>query len=528
MATPTITVPDYCSGLTKSRLLPGERVSMLYNVWMARAAGSDGDVDGFRKFLVSGRHLTEYQAALLQRGHTEGFLVGGYVILDRIGKGQSAGVYKAVHPGSGQVVALKVLPASRARNPQTLARFQREGRLLTQLDHPNVVRAFQMGNAGGAHFIVMEHLDGETLDDVLKRRTKLDHDEAVRLIVQALHGVQHLHDRRMIHRDLKPANLMLVPEGRSTTLNSTVKILDIGLGRELFDETAEVGEHITVEGVILGTPDYLSPEQARDARTADVRADIYSLGCVLFHLLAGRPPFVETNLMAAMVRHATEPPPSIVELAPETPPGLAMVLDVMLAKKPQDRFGIPLEAAQALEPFLPQDSAPAVESRIIPAYSQFLKSEATPGSGPVSSSRLNPRLSGPVSSSRIRTTPTGPMSSTRLGTGLAAAVGSGVVPVSPARSSSLKPPSVAPRPAPNLIAPTDTTPPSEADVELMPLEELQARIVYSRPDRPLWNLDRRDAIMLALGAGSVITAIGIGIFAAKFNSAKIRRGPEED
>src|SRR5438046_1995660 len=167
MPNPTTNVADFCAGLSRSRLLSGDRVDMLHNVWLARAAGSDADVDGFRKFLLAGRHLTEYQAALVQRGHTDGFLIGGYVILDRIGKGASAGVYKAVHPGSGQVVALKVLPGSKARSPHTLARFQREGRLLTQLDHPNVVRAFQVGSAGGVHYIVMEHLEGETLDEVL-------------------------------------------------------------------------------------------------------------------------------------------------------------------------------------------------------------------------------------------------------------------------------------------------------------------------------------------------------------------------
>ena len=144
-------------------------------------------MDQFRRFLVQHSALTEYQAALVQRGHTEGFFVGGYTILDRIGKGQSAGVYRAAHP-SGQVVALKVLPASKARDPETLARFQREGRLLTQLDHPNVVRAFQLGQTGGVHFIVMEHLDGETLDEVLARRKRLPVAEAVRLVHQALAG----------------------------------------------------------------------------------------------------------------------------------------------------------------------------------------------------------------------------------------------------------------------------------------------------------------------------------------------------
>ena len=150
----------------------------------------------------------------------------------------------------------------------------------------------------------------------------------------------------MVHRDLKPANLMLVPASDDTTFKSTVKILDIGLGREFFDDSAPMSEedHLTVEGTVLGTPDYLAPEQAKDARSADIRSDIYSLGCVLFHLLAGRPPFVERNIMAAMVRHATEPLPPIAQFQPAVPAAMAAVLEKMLAKKPADRYATPADA----------------------------------------------------------------------------------------------------------------------------------------------------------------------------------------
>src|SRR5262249_54649625 len=154
------------------------------------------------------------------------------------------------------------------------------------------------GEAKGLHYLVMEHLEGETLEDVLQRRKRLAPNEAVRLIHQALVGLEHIHEQGMVHRDLKPANLMLVPApGRGepdNTLRATVKILDIGLGRELFDENAPQAQQnteLTGEGVLLGTPDYLAPEQARDPRTIDIRADIYSLGCVLYHALAGQSPF---------------------------------------------------------------------------------------------------------------------------------------------------------------------------------------------------------------------------------------------
>ena len=166
MATPVTTAADYCSLLVKSRLLPAEEVDSLYRKWKEDRPGSDTRVDSFRRFLVAKRALTEYQAALIQRGRPDGFFLSGYKILDQIGKGQMGGVYKAVH-NFGQLVALKILPASRAKNSHVLGRFQREARLLTQFDHPNVVRADQVGEGGGVHYIVMEFLEGDTLDEVL-------------------------------------------------------------------------------------------------------------------------------------------------------------------------------------------------------------------------------------------------------------------------------------------------------------------------------------------------------------------------
>ncbi|HVL12870.1 MAG TPA: protein kinase, partial [Gemmata sp.] len=172
MATPTATVRDYCTLLAKSKLLPTEQVEGLAKRWRDETRGTDAQVDEFRKYLTSRRFLTDWQAQMVQRGRADGFFVGGYKILDRVGKGQMGGVYKAVH-SLGQIVALKILPASRARDAHVLGRFQREARLLTQLDHPNVVRAFHVGEAGGVHFIVMEYLEGETLDEVLARRKRL-------------------------------------------------------------------------------------------------------------------------------------------------------------------------------------------------------------------------------------------------------------------------------------------------------------------------------------------------------------------
>ncbi|MBX9584031.1 MAG: serine/threonine protein kinase, partial [Gemmataceae bacterium] len=377
MPTPPATVAEYCGLLARSQLVRAEQVEPLRKGWLD-AGGAGDDVDAFAKHLSDRGVLTPWQAAFLRRGRADGFVLGGYTILGQVGKGQMGGVYKAVH-ALGQTVALKILPASRALDPRMLGRFRREARLLVRLDHPHVVKAFQVGEAGGRHFIVMEYLVGETLDRVLARRGKLPAPEAVRLVRQALAGLQHLHEKGMVHRDLKPANLMVVPGGGESTRRGVVKILDIGLGRGLMgdgpDGPADLG--LTVEGAVVGTPDYMAPEQARDARAADVRADVYSLGCVLYHLSAGRPPFGGGGVMSQVLKHATEPPPPLAGFAPDAPPGLQAVLSRMLAKDPDDRFPTPAAASVALAGFeAPGDDLDPGPTAVVPAYKRWLDSQS--------------------------------------------------------------------------------------------------------------------------------------------------------
>jgi serine/threonine protein kinase len=348
------TVENVCGLLIGSKLLAPDEVKAIYARWQGEARDATGDLAQFTRWLVANQFVTEYQAALVAKGHSDGFFINQYKILDRLGRGRMAGVYKAVHQ-LGQVVAIKVLPPSRSKHPQMLARFQREARLAVRLKHPNVVRSFQVGRFRGLHYLVMEYLEGETLDVVLQRRKRLPAHEAARVVSQALQGLQHIHEQGLVHRDLKPANLILVPRPAKgdpdTTLGATVKILDIGLGRVLNDEADEAEESLTAEGVLLGTPDYLAPEQARDPRNIDIRADIYSLGCVLYHALTGQPPFPDTIVLSQMVRHATEPPRPLKELVPGLPEGLQQVMNGMLAKEPTQRFATPEKAAQALMAF---------------------------------------------------------------------------------------------------------------------------------------------------------------------------------
>jgi serine/threonine protein kinase len=370
-----LTVQNIFGLLLRSRLLPVDDAKTLFTRWNEDAKDAAANPDKFQRWMVARGYVTEYQASLLVRGHAEGFFLGDFKILDRLGKGRMAGVYKAQHK-LGPVVAVKVLPPSKAKEPSLLGRFKREARLLLRLKHANIVRAFQVGDSEGLHYLVMEYLEGETLDEVMRRRGKFAPAEAVRLIHQALQGLHHIHQQGLVHRDLKPANLMLVGGSPDTTMRATVKILDIGLGRSLFDENVDeksLEPGLTSEGVLLGTPDYMAPEQARDARAADIRADIYSLGCVLYHLLAGQLPFPDTNVISQMIRHATEQARPLKDFNSAVPDGLQQIINWMLAKDPAQRYPTPERAAQAMQVFLAAGTEPLAVPELDPKMRPFLQ-----------------------------------------------------------------------------------------------------------------------------------------------------------
>ncbi len=517
MATPAATARDYCNLLVKSRLLPVDEVESLYARWKEERPGSDERVDSFRRFLLLRKSLTEYQAAIIQRGRSDGFFLDDYKILDQIGKGQMGGVYKAVH-NFGQLVALKILPASKAKSTHVLGRFQREARLLTQLDHPHVVRAFQVGESGGVHYIAMEFLEGETLGEVLERRTRLPLGEVARLIRQVLDGLQHLHDRRMVHRDMKPSNMMLIPEREKgkpdTTWEATVKILDIGLGRELFADDAPEGQietQLTQEGSVLGTPDYLAPEQAKDARTSDIRADIYSVGCVMYHCLSGRPPFSDTNIMAQMLKHATEKPVPLAALVgDELPAGFQEVLDRFLAKRAEDRYQTPTEAAEALKPF-DTGGAPPSAAKMVPTFRDWLESESQMA---MTKSLPHPTTTPKPPAPQPQPPPTRPPA-------VSAPIPKPASPA-PALKATVSTPAPQPtRPAPRpVFVPQPAPVEEEVDVELV-TESAALPAIFALPapaapvNRPLWPPDRRDWMMLAAGATGVLSAVGFGYALAK-------------
>ncbi len=479
-------VETLCNLLARSKLVTADEVRRLRQRWLGEAGAAASDSAKFCQWLVSGQYVTEYQAGMLRRGHADRFFLNEYKLLERIGVGRMAGVYKAIHR-LGPIVAIKVLPPSKAKDANAFARFQREGRLSLRLKHPHIVRTFQIAEDNGLHYLVMEYLDGETLEDVLKRRGKLPPAEAVRLLYQALLGLEYLHEDGMVHRDLNPSNLMLLPGAddglAGSTLNATVKILDIGMGRALFDEAdAGANANLTADGTILGTPDYMAPEQARDAHAADIRADIYSLGCTLFHALAGQPPYPESNMVRKMMRHASEPVPALKKFNPAVPDGLQHIVNWMMAKDPAQRYPTPERAAQALQVFLAAGSEPAPReaSPQMRAYLDWLDStsgEETP------TVEFRPDV------------PSVP-------------VAAPVAAPSAARSVPM-----ATSVAPSAPAPT-------ADVEMV--------AVAPRTTTPLARLSRRDAIMLSVGAAALVAAGGIAWILKRVVGKKNKSGENQE
>jgi serine/threonine-protein kinase len=313
-----------------------------------------GSGEGFAAWLVATRHLTDYQAARVVRGQVDDFFFGPYKVLERIGKGRLAGAYRAVDP-HGRPAAVWVLPPSKARDPETLACFQREARLAVRLNHHGVVRTLHHGERNGVPFLVTEQVEGQTLEEVLLRRGPLPPLEALRIAFLTALGLQHVYENGMVHRDLKPANLMLcpAPKAHENTLRAMVKILDVGLGRMLRDPVSpEAAEDPADDETVGGTPDYLAPEQAHSPGQGDIRADLYSLGCTLYHALAGQPPFPDDNLVRQLLRHATQAPRPLPGLNRAVTPALDGVVRKLMAKSPDGRYQTPAEAAQALRHLL--------------------------------------------------------------------------------------------------------------------------------------------------------------------------------
>jgi serine/threonine-protein kinase len=333
--------------------------------------------------------LTPYQVNQLFLGHGADLVLGSYLLLQRIGEGSMGQVFKARHQKLGRVVALKIIRKDRLANPTAVKRFQREMEAVARLSHPNIILAYDAAEVAGRFFIVMEFIEGTDLAKLVKQNGPLPVWQACDYIRQAAKALQHAFECGLVHRDVKPSNLLVTttvtepgktataqdPDSSGRCLVAVVKLLDLGLVRLQDTENDNLRSKLTQFQTILGTPDYLAPEQARDPRKADIRSDLYSLGGTFYFLLTGRVPFPGDNRMDKVLKHCQEEPQPLEEVRrsvlaeerdslpgygpdspveDEVPPGVAAVVRKLMAKRPEDRYQLPYEVEQVLTDLIPK------------------------------------------------------------------------------------------------------------------------------------------------------------------------------
>jgi serine/threonine protein kinase len=345
--------------------------------------------------------LTPFQATQLLAGKWRGFLVAGgkYKLFELLGAGGMGKVYLCEHRRMKRLVALKVLPTDKLEDPSSLERFDREARASAALDHPNIVRAHDVDQDGNLHFLVMEYVDGSSLQDIVKKFGPMDVTRACHYIAQTAEGMQHAHEIGWVHRDIKPSNLLLDRTG-------TIKLLDMGLARFFHDDGRDPLTSKYDANAVLGTADYLAPEQV-DSSHVTIRADIYSLGGTFYFLLTGQAPFEHGSVQEKLVWHQTRLPESIRERRPDVPKELEAVINQMMAKLPEQRYQEPWEVVEALEPWTAQpiEPPPAAE---MPRRCPALEKHSTalvpaPSSGSLTGSGVRrPVRNGPRSGSQDR------------------------------------------------------------------------------------------------------------------------------
>ncbi len=361
------TADDFAQAVLGLELLePAERVEFDVN------AAVHADAESFARESVRRGWLTKWQAESILEGRGQQLVLGSYILLDKIGEGGMGRVYKARHRLLNRIVAVKVIRKDRLANPDIGRRFQREIQATAQLSHPNVVLAYDADQVGDQFFFVMEYVEGVDFGTLVRNHGPLPIAETCDCIWQAAMGLQHAHERGLVHRDIKPTNLFLstardeaVKAALSGNISAqaldaasnlappqgVVKILDLGLARIVEAAPGKEPSQLTHDGLVVGTPDFLAPEQARNASKVDIRSDIYGLGCTMYFVLTGEVPYPNGTTTEKLLQHSNAPIPSLRERRPDAPPELDAVLARAMAKKPDDRFQTPAEFADALLPF---------------------------------------------------------------------------------------------------------------------------------------------------------------------------------
>jgi eukaryotic-like serine/threonine-protein kinase len=361
MPTPTsIDGQTFLTKLLESELVSADELALLEDSLPVTTRGKV-----LARALVERGVLTRFQAERLLAGRTGGFILGQYRILDELGKGGMGRVFKAVHQTMSRVVAIKVLSPQLVETKKAQELFLREMRAVAQLMHPNLVAAYDANQVGNRSYLVMEYVDGPNLDKLVREHGPLPIGLACELIRQAATGLQYAFDMGMVHRDIKPSNLLVqFPSPESRRRHTVLKILDFGLARlaGASGDSSDVATIITRPNMIMGTPDFVSPEQAHDLHSADIRSDLYSLGCTFYYLLTGQVPFPGGGTVEKLVRHSTTAARPIRELRPEAPDAVVAVVERLMAKQPNDRFETPGDLVAALHPFAVDEPLPVRES----------------------------------------------------------------------------------------------------------------------------------------------------------------------
>jgi serine/threonine protein kinase len=332
------------------------------------------DVQECTDDMVNEGVLTLFQAEQLLLGKYRGFMIGKYKLLERIGVGGMGQVFLCEHMYLKRRVALKVLPPSKAEQGSALGRFYREARASAALQHPNVVRTHDIDQDGNLHYIVMDYVDGPNLLEVVKRFGPLDYRRAISYVRQIALALDFAFKNQIIHRDVKPGNILIDRKGNA-------RLLDLGLARFINDHS----DQLTIQfddKLVLGTADYVAPEQVADSHSVDTRADIYALGATLYFLLAGHPPFPEGTVRDKLLWHRSKDPVSMRKIRPEVPSWLVTVVEKMMEKDPKDRYQTPAQVATELEYRLPS-SVPLPRPEEMPRLSPAALERIEETDGPI-------------------------------------------------------------------------------------------------------------------------------------------------
>jgi len=322
-----ITLQEFIDELSASYLLDEDQSALCL-----RRFGMDaesGVAEAFAARLVEHNEITQFQASAALQKRSAALVIGDYHVLDVIGAGGMGQVYKARHRIMKRLVAIKIMHTARATNPKLVQRFYREVEAVSRLSHPNIVTAYDAGETPGGLYLAMEYVDGVDLSVILRAVGSLGINQGLNITLQAARGLAYAHRHKVIHRDVKPGNLLLGRDG-------TVKILDMGLARFTEDEAAEVS--LTMVGPLMGTVEYMAPEHAANARDADHRSDIYSLGCTMYRLLTGHLPYGGDTAVEKVIAQREHPIPLLSDAIGEVPESLQSIFARMVAKSPEDRY----------------------------------------------------------------------------------------------------------------------------------------------------------------------------------------------